>query len=133
MFVRFAEFAPALDEFLIVAWVSNLLERAAKHSLRLSTFSGDHRLKRIAGSNVDVSAHEVDEVGSLQEQLGHPGIVVVALRNVAVSAGLRFGRTHRVGHVRIESLTGVTFSRDSLLLRIDPLAILILRADQNGA
>src|SRR2546423_1158259 len=133
MFVGFAKLATTLDEFLIVAWIGNLLECAANHRLRLRTFSCDHRLERIAAGNINVTAHEVDEVGSLQKQLGHPGVVVVALRNVTVAAGLCFRRAYRMRHVSIKSLTRETFGRHRLLLRIYPLAILILRADQNGA
>src|SRR5256885_14256909 len=105
MFVRFAKLATTLDKFLIVPWIGILLEGAANHRLRLSTFSCDHRLERIAACDIDVTAHEVDEVGSLQKQLGHPGVVVVALRNVAITARLRFRRAYRMRHVSIKSLT----------------------------
>ena len=52
---------------------------------------------------------------------------------MAIVASLCLLRAHGVREVRAESLTAVTFFGDRLLLRVNPLAILILRGHQYRA
>ena len=63
----------------VIVRISNLLQRAANHRLRLSVFSGNDGFERISRSDVNVTAHEIDKVSSLQKQLRHPCVVVVVL------------------------------------------------------
>ena len=79
MFVALFQLAAALDKFAIVVRIGNVLQRAAVDRLRIRMLSGDHRFELVTRSNVNVPAHEVDEVGPLQQHLGQPGVIVILI------------------------------------------------------
>ena len=87
----------------------------------------------LAVGHPDVAAHEVHEVGALQQQVGHPGVVVAVGRDVAVGALLGLLRADGVRHERAERLAAVALGRHGLLHVVVPRARLVLRADQHGA
>ena len=79
VFVAFFQLAAAIDKFAIVIRIGNFLQRAAVDRLRIRMLSGDHRFEHVIRSNVNVPAHEVDEVGPLQQHLGQPGVVIILI------------------------------------------------------
>ena len=87
----------------------------------------------VALGHVHVAPHEVDEVGSLQEHLRHPGVVAAVGRQMAVRASLRFALANTVREVWIESLSAQPLGGNRLLLRIEPFALRALRGNQHGA
>ena len=99
------------------------LQVAADHRLRLVPFGHLHRADALLGAHPGVQADEVDEVGSLQQQLRHDGVVVVGFRQVAVGAGLGFGLALGVRVVRREGLAGEAAGGDRCLLHVDALAV----------
>ena len=87
MFVGLGEF-PRLLEARVVLRVGELLQVAADYGLRLVVLGDGDGLEAVAAlAHVGVAAQEVDEVGALQQQLRHPGVVVVVARDVAIGAG----------------------------------------------
>ena len=108
------------------------MQRAAKDSLRISGFGGHDDFERVIRRDVDIATHKVHKVSSLQQHLRQPGIVVILFRNMAIAARLCLLAAHSVRHVRVECLTGKALGGSSLLLRINPFAVLILRAHQHG-
>src|SRR4029077_537215 len=79
------------------------------------------------------AAHEIQQVRALKQNLRHPCVIVVAIRDVAVVAAFRFLSANRVWHECAERSAAQTFGGDRLLRVINPVAILILRADENRA
>src|SRR5689334_11445651 len=129
MLVSSFQLTSIAQEFFVVIRVSNLLKRAANYSLRFRMLSGSDYFESIVGCDVNISSHEIHEVCALQEQLSQPGIVVVSLRNVTVAAGLCFSCSDCMGNMCIERLSSKSFRRRCLLLRVNPLAVLILRTN----
>src|SRR3546814_1542620 len=58
------------------------------------------------------------EIGAEQEQLRHDRVVVVIGRQVAIGAGLRLGRAHRMREMRREGLARKARRRNGRLLDI---------------
>ena len=95
------------DEFVEVVGICDALQVAAIDGLGLIVLCDGDSLKSFAArGHIHVTSHEIHEVGALQQELRHPGIVVVRCGNVAIAALLRFLRTHRVRHERAEGLAG---------------------------
>src|SRR5205085_7275916 len=94
-----------------------------------------HRMEPVlAFADIRVTSEEIYGAGPEPEELCHPGVVVVVLREMTVGAIL--GRSDAAGgmrEVRIERLAAIAFRRESLRLRVDPFAIRILRADHDRA
>ena len=111
------------------------MQMTADHRLRFVRFGPDHGVKSFAAfADIGVATEEIHRAGAEAEQLRHPRVVVVVLREMAVGAIL--GRADAAGGVRemrIEGLAAVAFGRKRLLLRINPFAIRILRADHDRA
>ena len=84
--------------------VGVLVQVAADDGLRFVPLGDLHRIDPTVATNPGVVADEVDEIGSVHQQLRHDGIVVAVLGEVAVLAHLRFCLTHRVRKVRVECL-----------------------------
>ena len=126
---------PAAGHVLAVAvGVGERVQPAADHGLGLVRLGHDDCLEALVLlADVDVAAEEVDEVRPLQQDLRHPGVVVPGLRHVAVDARLGLLPTHGVREVRVEGLAAVPLAGDGLLLRVDPLAVQVLRAHQHRA
>ena len=120
---------------LVIGRVSDRVQMTADRRLRFVRFGPDHGVKSFAAfADVSVAPKEIHRAGAESEQLRHPRIVVVCLREMAVGAVLRCAdAAGRVREMRIERLAAVTFGGNCLLLRINPFAIRILRADHDRA
>ena len=128
VFVGFGQLGVGGEVLLIICRVSDAMQMAADHSLRLLLFCPDDSVKAFAPfAHIRVTAEEIHRPGAEAEELRHPGVVVVRLREMAIGAILRRAHTARgVREMRIESLPAVAFGRNRLRLRVNPLAILIL-------
>src|ERR1700735_662812 len=114
--------------------VSDALQIAADDRGRLIVFGDDHSVESLrAIGDINVAAHEVQQVRALQQHLRHPGVVVVAIGNVAIVAGLGLLGAHSVRNKSAERSAAETFGGNGLLHVVEPIAILILRADQDRA
>ena len=120
---------------LVIVRIRNLLQMTADRCLRLVRLGPDDGVQSVASfADVGVTAEEIHRAGAEAEQLRHPRVVVVVLRKMAVGAIL--GRADAAGGVRkmrIERLAAVAFGGNGLLLRINPFAIRVLRADHDRA
>jgi hypothetical protein len=65
--VKSLELTPLFDKLCIVVRVSDAVKRAAENCLGLATLRSHNCIEGMARRHVDETAHEVDEVGSLQE------------------------------------------------------------------
>ena len=134
MFVGGGEFAAVRDEFLVVAGIGDALQVAAVDGVGLIMFSDGHGFQPVvSGRHIDVAAHEIHEVGALEQELGQPGVVVVGGGNVAIAALLGFLCANRVRNEGAEGLAGKSRRGDGLLLVVQPFTVRILRTDQHGA
>ena len=116
---------------LVIVGIGHALQVAADDGFRLVVLGRGHGLEAlVAVGDVNVAAHVVEQVRALEQQHGHPGVVVALRRDVAIGAVLGFVRAHRVRHVGAERLPAEAFGRNGLLRVVEPVAILILRADQ---
>ena len=87
VFVGFGEFARLLEAREVLR-VGKLLQVAADYGLRLVVLGDGDGLEAVAAlADVGVAAQEIDEVRALQQQLRHPGVVIVFARDVAIRAG----------------------------------------------
>ncbi len=126
--------AASRDVLFVIVRIRHALQVAAEDGLGLIVFGGDDGLKTFrAVRDVHVAAHVVDEVSALQQEHGHPGVVVARRGDVAIGATLRLSRAHRVRHERRKRFAAEAFGRDGLLRVVEPFAVRILRTDQNGA
>src|SRR4051794_2388165 len=66
IFVGLFELAAVVYEVVVIILISQFVEVAAINGLGLGVFGNSHRFECILGSDVDVPAHEVDEVCALQ-------------------------------------------------------------------
>ena len=133
--VRLLQDRASLEVLSVVVRVSEFVEVAADRRLRLIRFGPDDAVKSfVPFAHVSVASEEVHRAGAEPEELRHPGVVVVVLREMAVGAILR--RPDTAGGVRemgIEGLPAVTFRGEGLRLGVNPFPILILRADHDRA
>ncbi len=122
------------DVGVVIFRIREAVEVAAEGGLGLVALGPDDGVEAVvAGGDVGVAAEEVDRAGAEAEELGHPGVVVVLLGEVAVGAVLgRADGGRGVGEVGVEGLARVALGGDGLLLGIDPLAVGVLRADDDG-
>ena len=126
--------AMAADKFLEIVGIGDALEVAAVNRFGLIVFGdGDGFESAFAGGDVNVAAHEIHEIGALEQELGHPGVVVVGGGDVAVAALFGFFAAHGVRNESAVGLAGKTFGGDGLLRVVEPFAIGVLRTDQHGA
>ena len=123
-----------LDVLLEIVRVSQPMQVAAQRRLRLLLLRPDHRFQpTLARADIGMATEEIHRPGTESEQLRHPRIVVIVLRRVTIRAVFRRAFAARsVREVRVERLAAVTLGAHRLLLRIDPLAIAILRTDNHG-
>ena len=121
--------------FLVIVRIGDLVQMTADGRLRLVGFRPDHGVESVASfADVGVAAEEIHRAGAEAEQLRHPGVVIVGLREMAVGAILR--RADAAGGVRemrVERLAAVAFRGNGLLLRVNPFAVRVLRADHHRA
>ena len=126
--------ATAFDELLEVGRVGEALQVAALDSGRLRAFRDGYGGEAgFAVGHIDVLAHVVEEVGALDEELRHPGVVITLRGDVAVGALLGFLAAHGVRDVGAEGLAGEAGGRDGLLGLVNPVAVRVLRTDDDGA
>ena len=85
---------------LVARRIGVAMQVAADDGLRLVPLGDVDRLDAACLADPGVEADEVDEVGPLQQQLGHDRVVVVVLRQMAVGAGLGLGLALGVRVVR---------------------------------
>ena len=79
----------------------DLVQRAADDRLRLFALGDFDRFEALfARGDPAIRADEIDEVRALHQQLGHDGVVVVVLGQVAIGAGFRFGSAAGAAIVR---------------------------------
>src|SRR5271170_1153811 len=134
MLIRLFQQPAAGDELSVVVWIRELLEVAAGDYRRLcACCDRDSGKAVLAVRDIDVLAHEVQEIRSLYEQLRHPGIIVACCGDVTVRAALCLTSANSMWNVGTESLPAETGRRHSLLCLVDPVAIRILRTDYYGA
>src|SRR5258706_6790945 len=100
MVVGFLEFIFVfLNVIQIVRGIRELLQMTTERGLRLFLLGPDNRVESaLTLANVSVASEEIHRAGAEAEQLRHPCIVVVFLRDVTISAILR--RTLATGCVR---------------------------------
>ncbi len=111
-----------------------LLQVAANHGWWLVVFGDGHGLvAAFACGHVNVAAHEVQEIRALQEQLRHPGIVVVRAETWQSVQPLVSLRAHGVRHEGAEGLSAEAFGGNRLLLVVEPVAVVVLRTHQHRA
>src|SRR5216683_2854693 len=129
-----AEFTIMLHKSLEIIGISDAMKVAAVDGFGLVMFGNNDGFKStFAGGDINVAAHEIHEVGALQEKLGHPGVVVVLSGNMAIAALFCFFGAHGVRDKRRESLAGEPGRGNRLLRVIEPITVGVLRADQHGA
>ena len=130
-----AESRRASTMLLVVVRIGDLVQMTADRGLRFVRFGPDDGVQSFASfADIGVASEEIHRAGAEAEQLRHPGVVVVVLREMAVGAILR--RADAAGGVRemrIERLAAVAFRGNGLLLRINPFAIGVLRTDHDRA
>ena len=134
VFVGGGELSVVREMLGIVPRVGVLMHRASYHRLRLIGLGPDDAVQSLLAADPRIAAKEIHRPGAKAEQLGYPRIVILRLGQMAVGAVL--GRPHaagRVRKVRIESLAAITIPAHRLLLRIDPVPVLVLRADDHRA
>src|SRR5215469_4600610 len=127
------ELAIVRDKILEVVGIRDALQVAAVDGFRFVVLGdGDGFEAFVAGCDIDVPADEVHKIRTLEQQLRHPGVVVVCGGNVTVGTLLGFASTNGVRYKGAEGLTGKPFGGNGLLLVVEPFAVRILRADQHG-
>ena len=76
--VGFFELAVSGQMLLVILRIGDLLEVAADDRRRFVVLGDGHGFEAaLAFGHVNVAAHEVHEVRALEQQLRHPGVVVV--------------------------------------------------------
>src|ERR1700693_4161438 len=74
-------------ELFVVIGISDALEIAAIDGFGLVMLGDGYGVEAFfAGGHVNVAAHEIHEVCTLQQELGHPRVVVVGGGDVAIAA-----------------------------------------------
>ncbi len=89
--ISFLQLPVACDVLAKIFRVRKTLQVTADDRGRLIVFGHGDRIETFgAVSHINVAAHEVQKVSSLQQDLRHPRVVVIAVGNVAIVASLRF-------------------------------------------
>src|SRR5258708_13382448 len=115
------------EVFLVVVGVCDLLEVAADHCGGLVMLShGDGLIALVAAGYENVSPHKVHEVCSLKKELRHPGIVVIATRNMAVGPALGFLAPHSMRDELAKGLPAQPFSGTAFPPLLHPAADITL-------
>ena len=97
-------------ELLIVFGIRKFVEVTSVDRGRLLVLGHLNRIEALfAGGDVDVASHEIEEVCALNEDLGHPCVVVFLLGNVAIGALLCFLGAHCVRDIGTEGLSAEAF------------------------
>ena len=111
MLVGFVQNRAAFDMFSVIGRVSDLVQMTADGRLRLVRFGPNDGVEpSLPFADVGVTPEEIHRAGAETEQLRHPGVVVVVLREMAVGAILRCADAARgVREMRVERLAAVAF------------------------
>src|SRR5204863_5631408 len=94
----------------VIIRISDLVQVAADHGLGLLRFGPNHGVQAFAPfADVGVATKEIHRARPESEELRHPGVVVIVLGEMAVSATLcRADTAGGVREMRIEGLATVT-------------------------
>src|SRR4051812_10995889 len=129
MLVRFAQLGFFSNMLTVALRIGDPMQVAADDRLRLITLGDrDSAQTLVAVGHVSKTAKLIQEVRPLYEQLCHPGIVVFAVGDMAVSAALGFFCADGVRNIRTERLSAEAFRGHRLLAVVEPIAVLALRA-----
>ena len=116
----------------VVSRIGILVHGTANHRLRLIRLSPYDSVQRLLATDPRIAAKEIDRAGAKSKQLRNPRIVVLGLGKMAVRAIFRRARSAgRVRKVRIKRLPAVSVAAHGLLLRIEPVPVLVLRTDDH--
>ena len=121
--LRLGQFHLAAQMRLVPVGIGVALQITALDRLRLVPLGDGGRLDMAGLADPRVVADEIDEIGSLQQQLGHDGVVVVRFRDVAIAARLGLFLALGVRVMRRERLRGKAAGRDRRLLNINFFAV----------
>ena len=78
MIVGFFELAVSGQMLLVILRIRDFLEVAANHRRRFVMFGDGHGfVAALACGHKNIAAHEVHEIRALEQELRHPGVVVV--------------------------------------------------------
>ena len=123
-----------LGVLLEIVRVGQPVQMTAERGLRFVLFRPNDGIETApAFGHIGVAPEEIHRARAEAEQLRQPCIVVVALRDVAIRTIFRRADAARgVREMRIERLAAIALGADGLLLRINPLAVRVLRADDHG-
>jgi hypothetical protein len=132
--IGFLELPVARNVLLEILGICDTLQVAADDRGRFIVFGNRDGVKPLlAVRNINVAAHQIQQVCSLKQDLGHPRVVVISIRNVAIVASSGFLRPHGVRHECAEGSAAEPLGGNSLLHVVQPVAILILRTDDDRA
>ena len=127
--------APRCEMLSVIGRIGDLVQMTADRRLAVPPVRSRPRHEILpAFADVGVAPEEIHRARAEAEQRRHPRIVVVLFGEMAIGAALGCADAARgVREMRIERLAAVTFRGNGLLLRINPFAIRILRADHDRA
>ena len=111
VFVGFIENRTAFEMLLVIRGIGDRLKVTSDHGLRFIRLGPNHGVQTFfAFADVGVAAKKIHRAGAEPEELRHPRVVVIVLRQMAVGAILgRADAARRVWKMRIECLTAVAF------------------------
>ena len=132
--IGFFQLAISREVLLIILRVCDALQIAANDGRGLVMLGDSNSIETFcAVGHINIAAHEIQQVGALKQYLRHPGVVVVAIRDVTIVAAFRFLSANRVWDKCAERSAAQALGGNRLLRVVNPVAILILRADENRA
>src|SRR3989441_12379819 len=96
MMIGLLEIAVVREMLLVVVRINQALQVAADDCRGLIMLGDGDGLKTVPTlSEVDIAPQKVQEVGALENDLCHPGIIIVCLGDVAIAACLGFLRDRK--------------------------------------
>src|SRR3989442_14258276 len=110
------ENAVVREMLLVVVRINQALQVAADDCRGLIMLGDGDGLKTVPTlREEDIAPQKVQEVGALEDDLCHPGIIIVCLGDVAIPACLGFLLAHSVWAERAESSAAMACVRTRLL------------------
>ena len=123
-----------LDVFAVIVGVRQFVQETADDGLGFGLLGDNGGMQAVLStSNPAVFSDKVHVVGAVHEQLGHDGIVVIILREMAIRAHFCFAfGAHGVRNVRAEGDSTQSIRGDGLLLNVDRFPVGVVGTDMNG-